>query len=149
MKKTLIKAVSLCLMLCAFTGCGKKEKTIELPAISIEMDKITVSLESNPSTGYSWEVVYQSDNVEVISKEYVAGDSAEVVVGAPGIEKVSFRVPEEGKRGVIALAYVRPWEGKEADEYYVLDVRFDDGEALFGSVMVDDYKSYVEALSNE
>ncbi len=145
MKKSLFKVVSLCLLLCAFAACGKKEKTIELPAISIEMDKVTVSLESNRTTGYSWEIVYQSDNIEVLSQDYVAGEATGGAVGVPGVEKISFSVSGT-KRGVLVLAYVRPWEDKEPDEYYVLDATFNGDKASFGSVFVDDYKSYIEAL---
>lgn len=86
---------------------------------------ITLSLDSNPTTGFSWQLVKISDKkiLEFVKKEYVpaAGGKA----GSPGVEKWSFKTLKSGQVEVI-LEYRRPWEKNipaEKREVYSIFVR--------------------------
>ena len=72
-------------------------------------DTFTIELESNPSTGYSWELAAPLDEAIVTSlgSDHEAGDSD--AVGAPGTQELSFKAVGAGTT-TIALQYVRPWE---------------------------------------
>ena len=74
-------------------------------------DFLLVRLESNPSTGYSWEI---TDNDEAILRQlgepvFRASSSA---VGAGGTETFSFEAIEEGS-SVLRLIYHRSFEEDE------------------------------------
>lgn len=70
---------------------------------------ITITLESNPTTGFSWQLVGISDKMilEFVKKEYIPNNKK--MIGAGGIEKWSFKTLKTGK-AVISLVYRRPWE---------------------------------------
>jgi len=72
-------------------------------------DTFTIELESNPSTGYSWELAGPLDEAIVTSlgSDHEAADGD--AVGAPGTQELSFRAVGAGTT-TIALQYVRPWE---------------------------------------
>lgn len=75
--------------------------------------EFTLTLQSNPTTGYSWFLVkYDSGMISAVSHKYVAPDSK--LMGASGYEvwtfKVSpaaFTVPRTSK---VVMQYARPWE---------------------------------------
>jgi inhibitor of cysteine peptidase len=81
-------------------------------------DTFTVTLCSNPTTGFQWSEVAQigDENVlEQVSHEYVA-HVAEVnetpVMGAPGNEVWTFNALGKGTT-TVSMEYSRPWEGGE------------------------------------
>jgi inhibitor of cysteine peptidase len=73
-------------------------------------DSLVVTLESNASTGYAWEVVAPlPESLEQEGEpEYFAPEDQDVV-GAPGAQEFTFAVVSAGT-GALDLAYVRPWE---------------------------------------
>lgn len=78
-------------------------------------DSLVVTLESNASTGYAWEVVAplpemleQEGEPEYLAPEDLAPEDQDVV-GAPGAQQFTFAVVSAGT-GALDLAYVRPWE---------------------------------------
>jgi inhibitor of cysteine peptidase len=80
-------------------------------------DFLLVRLESNPSTGYSWEIV---DNDEAILRplgepEFQASSSA---VGAGGTETFSFEAISEGV-SVLRMIYHRSFEDEEPLETFL------------------------------
>jgi inhibitor of cysteine peptidase len=69
-------------------------------------DVVTIELESNPSTGYSWVLPDDLDGVELRDERWV-GDSD--LVGSPGISRLELEVVDEGTR-TLHVEYRRPWE---------------------------------------
>ena len=109
----IVLLLSLSVML---AGCGSVDEIIVRDAdegrrVDLEVGQVlTVSLESNPTTGYSWQVADSDDAVlqqlgEVEFKQ--AGE--EGLVGAGGIETFRFEAVRAGKTS-LALEYLRPWE---------------------------------------
>ena len=81
----------------------------------------TVTLDSNPSTGYQWEVSSIANNelVRLISSEFVESDSG--LIGAPGKQTLTFQALKEGKTTVV-LGYVRPWEKENPVDTYIIQL---------------------------
>ena len=74
----------------------------------------TVTLCSNPTTGYKWaDLAAISDETVVrqISHEFIAPENTGVV-GAPGKEVWAFKTLKQGT-STISIDYSRPWEGGE------------------------------------
>ena len=72
-------------------------------------DEFSITLESNPTTGYSWQLAQPLDEemVKLVSSEYVP--SRTDLVGAGGEEKWTFLALNKGVVRIV-LKYVRPWE---------------------------------------
>jgi len=85
-------------------------KTVEVS----EGGVLTVSLGSNPSTGFSWAEDALVGNPAVVKQtasEYVAPE-AQGLVGASGSQVWTFDALEKGTTS-ISMEYGRPWEGGE------------------------------------
>ena len=84
---------------------------------------LTVTLESNPTTGFEWALVRITDEtvLEEEGHEFVAPE-AEAPPGTGGEEVWTFTALKEGK-STISMEYRRPWEeGVEPDKVFVLTV---------------------------
>jgi predicted secreted protein len=72
-------------------------------------DRIEVRLESNPSTGYGWELdEFDGRVMSFDSSDYVAPDNA--AVGQGGVEVLRFTAVDDGE-STLKLKYWRAWEG--------------------------------------
>jgi inhibitor of cysteine peptidase len=96
-------------------GTSKKIES-DIPPSSLEIysgDKFVFYIESNPSTGYTWQMASGTDEnvVELSSQETIPAPATTPtpVVGAPGQEKFTFTATGKGL-AAITLNYVRPWE---------------------------------------
>ena len=78
-------------------------------------EQFTISLKSNPTTGYSWQPEFDSSFLELIETSFVS-DSPELV-GAGGVEKFVFLAHREGQVE-ITFEYKRPWEDQPIQEKY-------------------------------
>jgi inhibitor of cysteine peptidase len=107
---TLIIAASVILFFVLFfTVRGTKNDKI----IEVNVGKsFTITLDSNPTTGYKWQLAKQMDTglVGFIDSQYIAPNTN--LVGAPGKEEWHFKAVREGK-AIITFHYVRPWEKDE------------------------------------
>ncbi len=105
----------------------KEPKKYEDPEETIEVEagyEFAIVLESNPTTGYTWQLAEPLDEkvVELVktgfekkgAKEEGAEGEGEVV-GAPGEEVWTFQAVSEGETE-IKLEYVRSWETDKAPE---------------------------------
>jgi predicted secreted protein len=75
---------------------------------------LVVTLESNPTTGYCWELVEEQGAIlkQMGKAEFIPSDTGEPpLVGAGGWEIFRFRAVSTGQMN-LQLAYHRPWEGR-------------------------------------
>jgi len=120
----------------------KDPKVYDNPDEEIEVEvgvKFALALESNPSTGYSWQLAEPLDEsvVEFVSSEFEkksGGDHGEEegeIVGAPGEEVWTFEAIGEGETE-IELEYVRSWETgvapEESETFKIKVVPLEEGE---------------------
>ncbi len=95
------------LNVCAFAqqDFSRRFKAMRVPSGKI----ITIPLETNPATGFSWQLIKISDKMvlEFIKKEYIANSGK--LVGSGGTENWIFKTLKNGK-AIIVLEYRRPWE---------------------------------------
>lgn len=76
----------------------------------------TITLQSNPTTGYSWKWdanKFDRNLVSLVNHKYVAPDNKKMI-GAPGYEMWTFQAKPGNYRvtqvGHIVMEYQRPWE---------------------------------------
>lgn len=67
----------------------------------------TVVLDSNPSTGYSWQPAFDTALLELVNQEFTASST---MLGASGQEHIEFKALAKGTAEV-RFAYQRAWEG--------------------------------------
>ena len=111
-----VVVMSFFLALALFSGCGTNEAIITDSGngrqITVKTgDVVTVSLDSNPTTGYSWQVI-EIDNTVLIQDgdpEYKQDAGSAGLVGAGGTETFRFKATGSGETS-LKLGYRRPWE---------------------------------------
>lgn len=91
-------------------------------------DAFTITLCSNPSTGFQWSESAQISDLTILEEtghEFVAPEaegSKPPAPGTPGKEVWTFKALKKGT-STISLEYSRPWEGGEKGEWtFVLTV---------------------------
>jgi predicted secreted protein len=107
--KKLLVAVLGCAMLLLAAGCAKKEP-----------QTATVSLPSNPTTGYSWKVEQSNDLFEITS-EFAEGEGG--ALGAGGTDTFTLTPQASGETAVMFM-YGRSWEEAPESEI-VYNVKID------------------------
>ena len=93
--------------------CGK---TVRLKP----QEEAIVTLPSNPTTGYRWEMTEQGADaaVVIVSKEFKTAIGDSVRVGAGGSEYFRLRLLKAG-RFTVTFIYRRPWEkGQEPERIF-------------------------------
>jgi predicted secreted protein len=71
---------------------------------------VRITLESNPSTGYNWELRdFDYGAADFYSSDVVARKGGNVFVGAPGNTVITLQAVKPGSQQ-ITLVYRRPWE---------------------------------------
>ena len=74
---------------------------------------VRISLESNPSTGYNWELRdFDYGVADFYSSDVVARKDGNVLVGAPGDTVITLQAVKAGTQPV-TLVYRRPWEAPD------------------------------------
>jgi inhibitor of cysteine peptidase len=135
--KTLTSAIGTSLLFLAavvLTACGEEAGTgSHVPEVvdvtagdaggTVQLapdDEVRITLESNVTTGYSWELVGQPDAavLELVDSTYVEPETE--LVGAGGEEVWTFRAVGEGSTR-LELDYVGP-SGETPDEPFALNV---------------------------
>ena len=107
--KKFLAAVLGCAMLLLAAGCAKKEP-----------QTATVSLPSNPTTGYSWKVEQSNDLFEITS-EFAEGEGG--ALGAGGTDTFTLTPQASGETAVMFM-YGRSWEEAPESEI-VYNVKID------------------------
>jgi inhibitor of cysteine peptidase len=84
------------------------DATDSLSAVSLDVgDQLDVSLEANPTTGYSWELGPLPDGLELVSSDFEEPGGS--LVGASGTQLFVFDVVGAGS-GILRFEYVRVFE---------------------------------------
>jgi len=128
-KFTFIALLTLLAALIVATGCSPQQQevkaTIDDAGREMQLKKgqtLVVTLEGNPTTGYSWEVAEPLDEQvlrQVGEAEFKAESAA---LGAGGVQILRFETVNAGQI-TLKLVYHRPWEkGVEPLETYSLQV---------------------------
>ena len=113
----IMAAVSLALLACSSTPPASAEclfKWDQETEIAVG-GTLTVTLESNPTTGFTWELTELSDQtvLALIEIKYEPGEEAKQepsLSGAGGTEIWSFEALKKGE-ATISMEYSQPWEG--------------------------------------
>ena len=111
MKKLLIVVAVVAIFLVAGCAGGVKTYTDSGQTINIGVNQeFMIALDSNPTTGYSWQESYDDSLLQLVGKSYEMGKAAKQgAVGAGGVEYFRFKALKTGKTE-ITLVYKRPWE---------------------------------------
>lgn len=82
---------------------------------------IILSLPSNPSTGYRWQVVQAAAGFAAPSQRFIGGAN---IPGAGGTERFTWKVTGAIPNGTydVELAYVRPWDPTDAAQTFSFTV---------------------------
>ena len=110
MKKILLVLAALIML----SACGKEESAPQT---------VTLTLASNPTTGFSWQVE-QSEELFDVKTEYAADTTEEPVTGSGGVEIITLTPLKAGKTDV-TLTYARPREGGERGDQLVYSFEVD------------------------
>ena len=117
MMKHLILVVMVAILL--VTGCAGGVKTYTDSTQTINTgtnQEFIIALDSNPTTGYSWQVSFDTTALELIEQTYELGEYAkEGIVGAGGTELFRFKALKSGDFQ-ITFDYQRPWEDESIDQ---------------------------------
>lgn len=131
MKKTIIGALIIVVVLLALTGCviqtgntdGKTAiqmsgsggvESIPDTLNATKGSTFEFKLEANSTTGYTWQVYIDDEEiVELTGDEYECDDPE--VTGSGGITTLTFKALKEGET-TVTLEYARDWEGGEVDK---------------------------------
>jgi len=120
--------MSFFLALALFSGCGTHGARITAAdngrqIILSSGDMMTLTLESNPTTGYSWQVLAIDNRVLIQDgdPEYKSDSGSDGAVGAGGTETFRFKAVGAGGTSV-ELGYMRPWEDVPPIETFSLQV---------------------------
>ena len=109
MKKALI-VLSIVIAVFASVSCANVR--ISKPASS----ELSVTLLSNPTTGYTWSAVVEDENIATFTGSEFNGPDTEGLVGAGGTETLYFRTENPGTTNV-KLIYSRPWSNEVANTH--------------------------------
>lgn len=112
-----VAIVMLCVFACAQNekisdGVHDRIKEFSDPSRTIEVavgESFSVLLDSNPTTGYSWQMIEQpADRAVALT---VSGYEAPRtnLAGAPGRQRLTFRAESAGIEKLV-FHYLRPWE---------------------------------------
>lgn len=120
--------ITFFMVLALFSGCGARDTLTTASdngrEITLQQGRIlSVILESNPTTGYSWQVL-QIDN-KILAQdgdpEYTQAAGSEGLVGAGGTQTYHFKAASTGKVTLV-LGYMRPWEDVPPTQTFTLTV---------------------------
>ena len=126
MKKFLLLVV-LALTLIIPGGCGGTVEAYSDPAQTIAAgvnQEFTIALDSNPTTGYTWQESHDAAFLTLVEKKIEPGAKGKQgLVGAGGVENFRFKSLKAGKTQV-TMTYKRPWETQSARQMiFTVDIK--------------------------
>jgi len=119
MNRNLLFALSLTLALAVsfIAGCaGIATYTDPSQTINATVNgEFAIALDSNPTTGYSWNVSYDASLLSLEKEEYTPDKTEPGLVGAGGTQRYQFKALKAGSTE-INLTYLRTWEEGYIDQ---------------------------------
>ena len=116
------------LILALFSSCGARGTSLTEvengQQVNLEPgDSLTITLESNITTGYSWQVLEIDPTIlsQEGDPEYRQSPGSEGLVGAGGAETFHFKAAASGET-TLKLGYMRPWESEPPVEAFEIIV---------------------------
>ncbi len=107
---------TLAIILLVVTACANHKTTTTLTAtnngaqVDLQLgDEVIITLDSNPSTGYTWEAVNLDATMFKPSGEPIFTRSDSTLVGSGGTLTLTFKTLKVGS-STLTLIYHRPWE---------------------------------------
>ena len=101
---TLIALAGILALSGVLSACGSVNASQE---INVAVDgSFSLKLDSNPSTGYSWQAEYDESHLELTNRNFVPSSTA---VGAGGVEEITFKALKTGET-TLTMTYKRVWE---------------------------------------
>jgi len=96
---------------------GTKSPASNVPkSVISEVGKtFTVSLESNPTTGYSWTAEVDSEFLKVADETFKSDSN---LIGAGGVQTFEFEALKTGQTKM-TMKYMRPWENEAINKYEI------------------------------
>ena len=120
--------MSFFIALAIFSGCQSNETVLsELDngkQVAIQPgDIVSITLASNPTTGYSWQVIeiYEAVLTQKGEPEYKQNSGTQGLVGSGGTETFRFEALESGST-TLTLGYARPWESVPSLETFSISI---------------------------
>lgn len=109
------KWIAAVVVITALTACGDDsgstvllDEADSLSEVSLDVsDQVEVSLESNPTTGYSWELGPLPDGLQLVSSDFEEPGGS--LVGAAGTQVFVLDVVGPGS-GILRFEYVRVFD---------------------------------------
>lgn len=95
--KKIFYILSVCILTIILFGCTKSNKNYK------------IELESNPSTGYSWNYSASEEGIVKLVNEKYNEPTNENMVGVPGTQVYQFKGLKEGTV-ILTFTYARSWE---------------------------------------
>jgi predicted secreted protein len=124
MKKVLAAVVFIFTVLIMSAGCvadGVNSYSDTCFTIEVKAGgEFIITLDSNPTTGYSWKASYDEAQFELVSDNYEQDETEEMMTGVGGTQYLRFKALKAGNFE-ITLDYQRSWED-EAIEQKVFSV---------------------------
>jgi len=116
MKRLITIVITSVLAVSLIAGCaGIATYTDPLQTINATVNgEFAIALDSNPTTGYSWNVSYDESLLSLEKEEYNPDEKAEGLVGAGGTQYYQFKALKAGSTE-INLTYRRTWEEEPID----------------------------------
>jgi inhibitor of cysteine peptidase len=106
--------IALMGLLILTTGCGQQKLALTAADKGSQVEvavgqKILVTLDGNPSTGYSWDVKELETSLLEQVGEAKFESNAPSLVGSGGTQTLTFKALQAGTT-TLTLVYHRPWE---------------------------------------
>ena len=130
MAKKICIIAMLMAILALSVGCGTTPTEIELNesdnGCHVDLEKgqdMVITLESNPSTGYTWEITEVDESIlKLVDDEYQQSNPDDDLVGEGGWQILHFEAADVGQTA-LEIVYHRPWEeGVEPLETFAIQV---------------------------
>ncbi len=99
-----------------------ENKIHKVENITVNKSKeFTISLESNPTTGYQWIPIFNTSIINLISHNFQP--STTKLIGSPGTEIFKFKAINYGTES-LKMIYKRSWEkGPTKERLFVINIR--------------------------
>ena len=120
MKKFVVLFVASILVVSLIGGCGGGAGATciidPMETISTRVgQEFVIALDSNPTTGYNWEVIYEEDILSLEKEEYDPDKKEPGLVGVGGTQYYHFKALKTGET-IIVVTYKRSWEEGYAEQ---------------------------------